>query len=193
MRAGRETSRGVRAPIRVGLGLAAGLAAGSAAEGLSSRYADPDRGGLRVTAHAALPFLVAGVRARGSGSRRAALWRAGFIGAHLVHVRQIALLLQAGGTRDPEVRAALGLGGVGYSMVMAQAALLGGPVRSWAGAGRADGWSESIDTSLLRAYAAACLGGLVRHRRPVVAYVLIAALLALGFASKGAVGEQVAS
>jgi hypothetical protein len=42
--------------------------------------------------------------------------------------------------------------------------------------------------SLLRAYAIACLGGFLRHRRPIAAYVLVAMLLALGFASQGEVG-----
>jgi hypothetical protein len=156
--------------------------AGKASSGL---YVDEDRGDLRVTAHSALPFLVAAVvSANRSESRSAAPWRAGFIGAHLVHVRQIVRLVRGGGTREPEIRAALALGSVGYALVVAQAALLTEPVRGWAGAQRAADWSDAIDTALLRTYAVTCLGGLVRHRGPLGAYAPIAALLAVGFAAR---------
>lgn len=167
-------------PAAVGLG--AGIATAMVGEAASGLYADEERGGLRVTAHSALPFLVAAVvRANRSGSRAAAPWRAGFVGAHLVHVRQIILLLRDGGAREPEVRGALALGSVGYGLVLAQVALLGEPARTWAGSERAAAWADAIDRILLRTYAGAGLGGLVRHRRPLGAYAVIAVLLAVGF------------
>lgn len=172
-------------------GLGAGIAAARAGEAAAGLYADEERGDLRVTAHSALPFLVAAVvRANRSGTRSAAPWRAGFVGAHLVHVGQIVRLLRGGGAREPEVRAALGLGSVGYATVLTQVALLGGPGRRWAGPGRADRWSARIDANLLWTYALACGGGLVRHRRPLGAYAVIAALLAVGFgAQRSAAGK----
>jgi hypothetical protein len=101
--------------------------AGKAAAGL---YADEERGELRVTAHSALPFLVGGVVAANRPESKAGPWRAAFVGAHLVHVRQILRLIRGGGARDPEVRAALALGSVGYGLVLAQVGLLSGPVRT---------------------------------------------------------------
>jgi hypothetical protein len=164
------------------LGLGAGVATGMAGKAASGLYADEDRGDLRVTAHSGLPFLVAAiVSANRSGPRSAAPWRAGFVGAHLVHVRQIVRLVRSGGARNPEIRAALGLGSVGYALVLAQAVLLNEPVRTWAGSRRAAGWADAIDTTLLRTYAVASLAGLVRHRRPLGSYAVIAVLLAVGF------------
>jgi hypothetical protein len=164
------------------LGLGAGIATGIAGKAASGLYADEERGDLRVTAHSALPFLVAAVvSANRSGSRAAPPWRAGFIGAHLVHIRQIVRLVRGGGARDPEIRGALALGSVGYGTVVAQVALLNEPARRWAGSRRAAAWSDAIDKSLLRTYALACLAGLIRHRRPSGSYALIAALLAVGF------------
>ncbi|HET7052347.1 MAG TPA: hypothetical protein VFI09_00335 [Solirubrobacterales bacterium] len=152
---------------------------GKAASGL---YADEERGGLRVTAHSALPFLVgAVVSADRSGSRAATPWRAGFVGAHLVHVRQIIRLVRGGGAREPEIRGALALGSVGYALVLAQIALLSQPAGTWAGSERAARWSDAIDRIQLWTYAVAGLGGLVRHRRPLSAYAVVAALLAIGF------------
>jgi hypothetical protein len=153
--------------------------AGKAAAGL---YADEDRGDLRVTAHSGLPFLVAAIlSANRSGSRAAPPWRAGFIGVHLVHVRQIVRLVRRGGVRDPEIRAALAVGSAGYASVLSQVALLNEPMKTWAGSKRAASWSDAIDTSLLWTYAVASLAGLIRHRRPLGSYAVIAALLAVGF------------
>jgi hypothetical protein len=164
------------------LGLGAGIATGAAGKAASGLYADEDRGDLRVTAHSALPFLVAAVvSAKRSGSRSAPPWRAGFIGAHVVHIRQIVRLVRDGGTRDPEIRGALALGSVGYGLVLSQAVLLNEPARTWAGAQRAARWSDTVDTALLRTYAAAGLAGLLRHRGPLGSYAVIAALLAVGF------------
>jgi hypothetical protein len=170
------------------LGLGAGIATGMAGKAASGLYADENRGDLRVTAHSGLPFLVAAiVSANRSESRAAPPWRAGFIGVHLVHVRQIVRLVRGGGARHPEIRAALALGGVGYASVLTQVALLNEPVKTWAGSKRAANWSDAIDTSLLWTYAVASLAGLVRHRRPLGGYAVIAALLAVGFgASTGA-------
>lgn len=168
------------APVALGLG--AGIATGIAGKAASGLYADEERGDLRVTAHSALPFLVAAVvSANRSESRAAPPWRAGFIGAHLVHVRQIVRLVRGGAARNPEIRAALALGSVGYALVVAQVALLNEPGRTWAGSQRAAGWSDAIDTALLRTYAVAGLAGLIRHRRPLGSYAIIAALLAVGF------------
>lgn len=169
-------------PAAVGLG--AGVAAGMAGKAAAGLYADEERGELRVTAHSALPFLVGGVVAANRPESKAGPWRAGFVGAHLVHVRQILRLIRGGGARDPEVRAALALGSVGYGLVLAQVALLNEPARTWAGSRRAAAWVDAIDAALLRTYAVAGLGGLVRHRRPVGAYAVIAALLAIGFGAR---------
>jgi hypothetical protein len=168
------------APVALGLGV--GIATGTAGKAASGLYADEDRGDLRVTAHSGLPFLVAAiVSANRSGSRSAPAWRAGFIGAHLVHVRQIVRLVRGGDTRDPEIRGALALGSVGYGLVLVQVAVLNEPARTWAGSQRATDWSDAIDRALLRTYAVASLGGLIRHRGPLGAYVALAALLAVGF------------
>lgn len=163
------------------LGLGAGIATAVAGESSSGLYADDERGDLRVTAHSALPFLVAAVVAANRSESHSGAWRAGFIGAHLVHVRQIVRLIRSGGARNPEIRAALALGSVGYGLVLAQVALLNEPARTWAGSRRAAAWVDAIDGALLRTYAVASLGGLVRHRRPVGAYAVIAGLLAVGF------------
>lgn len=171
------------APALLGLGV--GIATGVAGKAASRLYADEDRGDLRVTAHSGLPFLVAAiVSANRSGSRSAPAWRAGFIGAHLVHVRQIVRLVRSSGARDPEIRGALALGSVGYGLVLAQVALLNEPARTWAGSQHAAKWSDAIDTALLRTYAVAGLAGFVRHRGPLGAYAVIAALLAVGFGAR---------
>lgn len=164
------------------LGLGAGVATGMVAETSSGLYGDEDRGILRATAHSGLPFLVTAVAsANRSGPRAAAPWRAGFIGVHLVHVREIARQLRRGAAREPEIRAALVLGSFGYALLLAQTALLNEPARTWAGSQRAARWTDAIDNTLLRTYAVAALAGLLRHRRPLGAYAVIAALLALGF------------
>jgi hypothetical protein len=168
----------------VAVGLGAGVATGMAGKASSDLYRDEQRGDLRITAHSALPFLVAAIVSNRSGTRSSAPWRAGFIGAHLVHVRQIVRLVRGGGARNLEIRAALALGSVGYGLVVAQVALLNDPVKSWAGAQRAAAWSAAIDTALLRTYTAAGLEGLARHRRPLGAYAIIAGLLAVGFGAR---------
>jgi len=174
--------RRVGKPTPAAVGLGVGIATAMVGEAVSGLYADEERGGLRVTAHSTLPFLVAAVvRADRSESRAATPWRAGFVGAHLVHVRQIIRLVRGGGAREPEIRAALALGSVGYGLVLAQVALLGEPAKTWVGSERVAGWSDAIDRTLLRIYAVAGLGGLVRHRRPLGAYAVVAALLAVGF------------
>ena len=173
---------GKRKPAPAAFGLGAGIATGIVGKAASGLYADEDRGNLRVTAHSALPFLVAAiVSANRSGSRSAPPWRAGFIGAHLVHIRQIIRLVRSGGARDPEIRGALALGSIGYALILAQVALLNEPAKTWAGSKRAANWSDAIDTTLLRTYAVASLAGIVRHRRPLGTYGVIAALLAVGF------------
>lgn len=165
------------------LGLGAGIATGMVSEASSSIYAGEDRGAMRATAHSGLPFLVAAVvSANRSGPRSAAPWRAGFIGVHLVHVRQIARLLRSGGAR--ELRAELAAGSPNYALVLAQTALLNDPVKTWTGSQRATRWVDAIDGQLLRVYAVASLVGLVRHRRPMGVYAVIAALLAVGFGAR---------
>ena len=180
----------VRELTSAALGLGAGIATGMGGQASSGIYADEDRGALRATAHSGLPFLVAAVAsANRSGPRSAVPWRAGFLGAHLVHIRQIARLLGSGAARDPEIRAALALGGVGYALILAQTALLNEPARSWAGPRRAAHWSDAIDAQLLWAYAVASLAGLLRRRRPLGAYAVIATLLAVGFGARRSPAE----
>lgn len=159
------------------------ITTGIAAEAFSEVYADEDRGAMRATAHSGLPFLVAAVvSASRSGRRSAAPWRAGFLGVHLVHARQIARLLRSGGVRDPVVRAQLGLGSPNYALLVAQTGLL--TSRRWAGSQQAGRWSDAIDRQLLRAYAVASLVGLLKNRRPVGAYALVGALLVVGLAAR---------
>lgn len=165
------------------LGLGAGIAAGMAGETSSSIYAGEDRGAMRATAHSGLPFLVAAiVCAKRSGHRSATPWRAGFIGVHLVHVRQIARLLRS--SRARELRAELAVGSPNYALILAQTAMLNDPIKTWAGPQRAARWVDAIDAQLLRVYAVASLMGLVRHRRPLGVYAVIAALLAVGFRAR---------
>lgn len=141
------------------------------------------RTAMRATAHSGLPFLVAAVvRANRSGPRSATPWRAGFIGVHLVHVRQIVRLLRSDGARD--LRTELAAGSPNYALVLAQTALLSEPARTWTGSRRAARWVDAIDAQLLRLYAIASLVGLARHRRPLRVYAVIAGLLAVGFGAR---------
>lgn len=167
------------------VGFGGGVAAGAGAEASSDIYGQKGRGAMRATAHSGLPFLVAAVVSTERFGRPSATpWRAGFLGVHVVHVRQIVRLVRSGGARDPQVRAALGLGSPNYVLLLAQTALLNEPVESWAGPRRAARWVDAIDGQLLRAYAIASLAGLLRHRRPLGVYALVAALLAIGFGAR---------
>jgi hypothetical protein len=59
------------------------------------------------------------------GSANAAVaFRGGFLGAHLVHVRQIARLVRAHGTGERLIRVELAGGSLLYAMVALQAVLL---------------------------------------------------------------------
>jgi hypothetical protein len=171
------------------LGLGAGIVSGLAAEASSDIYADEDRSAMRATAHSGLPFLVAAVVATNrSGPRSATPWRAGFIGVHFVHVRQITRLLRSSGAR--ELRAELAVGAPNYALVLTQTTLLGGPLKTWTGSQRAAHWVDVIDAQLLRTYAVASLVGLVRHRRPLGVYAVISALLAVGFRARRAKAKR---
>ncbi|HTA06115.1 MAG TPA: hypothetical protein VK774_07110, partial [Solirubrobacteraceae bacterium] len=140
---------------------------------------------LRVTAHATIPFLVAAsMLADRGGARVAVPFRAGFIGAHLVHLRQIARLLRVHGVGEPMIRAELTGGVPLYGLIALQAALSGGPLQIRIGRVRAERLTRRIDTQLLRIYCLAVASGLLRYCRPLTVYAGLAMLLASGVASR---------
>lgn len=77
-------------------GLGLGIIAGTLAESLSDSYGEDESSPLRVTAHATIPFLALASSLTDRGSANAAVaFRGGFLGAHLVHMRQIARLVRS--------------------------------------------------------------------------------------------------
>jgi hypothetical protein len=166
-------------------GLGVGILAGALAGSQSESYGAQESSALRVTAHATMPFVVAAsMLADRVGPRAAVPFRGGFLGAHLVHIRQIARLLRDHGTDEPMIRAELAGGVPLYGLVALQSALLSGPVQRRIGSARAERLTRRIDTQLLRVYCLAIASGLLRYRRPLPIYASLATLLASGLASR---------
>lgn len=166
-------------------GLAAGILAGALARARSEGYGGQDSSALRATAHATVPFLAVGsMLADRIGPRAAIPFRGGFLGAHLVHIRQIARLLRDRGTGEPMIRAELAGGVPLYGLVALQAALLGGPLRRRVGFVRAERLTRRIDMQLLRVYCLAIASGILRYRRPLPIYASLAAVLGSALASR---------
>lgn len=170
-------------PAAAGLGV--GILAGVLARSRSESYGVQESSALRATAHATVPlFVAASMLTDRVGPRAAAPFRGGFLGAHLVHIRQIARLLRDHGTGEPMIRAELAGGAPLYTLVALQAALLSGPVQRRIGSVRAENLTRGIDTQLLRVYSLAIASGLLRYRRPLPIYASLATLLASGLASR---------
>jgi hypothetical protein len=170
-------------PALAGLGV--GVLAGVLVRSQSGSYGAQESNALRVTAHATVPFFVAASMLNDRlGPRAAVPFRGGFLGAHLVHMSQIARLLRDHGTGEPMIRAELAGGVPLYGLVALQAALLGGPVHRKIGSVRAERLTRQIDTQLLRVYCLAIASGLLRYRRPLPIYASLVTLLASGLASR---------
>ena len=166
-------------------GLGVGVLAGALARSQSESYGAQESSALRVTAHATVPFfLAASMLTDRVGPRAAVPFRGGFLGAHLVHMRQIARLLRDRGTGEPMIRAELAGGVPLYGLVAVQAALLSRPVQRRIGSVKAERLTRHIDTQLLRVYCLAIASGLLRYRRPLPIYAGMATLLASGLASR---------
>jgi hypothetical protein len=166
-------------------GLGVGILAGALARAQSERYGAAESSALRVTAHATVPFFVAASMLNDRlGPRAAAPFRGGFLGAHIVHMRQIARLLRDHGTNEPMIRAELAGGVPLYGLVALQAALSSGPARRRIGSASAERLTRQIDTQLLRVYCLAIVSGLLRYRRPLPIYASLATFLASGLASR---------
>jgi hypothetical protein len=166
-------------------GLGVGILAGSLARSRSESYGEQESSALRATAHATVPFFVAAsALADRVGSRAALPFRCAFLGAHLVHMRQIARLLRDHGTAEPLIRAELAGGVPLYGLVALQAALLSRLVHRKIGSARAERLTRRIDTQLLRVYGLAIASGFLRYRRPVPIYASLVTLLASGLASR---------
>jgi hypothetical protein len=176
------------APGQIGLavaGLGIGVLAGGLARSRSERYGAQESSALRVTAHATVPFFVAAsMLSDRVGPRAAVPFRGGFLGAHLVHMRQIARLLRDHGTGEPLIRAELAGGVPLYGLVALQAALLSRPMQTEIGSATAERLTRRLDTQLLRVYCLAIASGLLRYRRPLPIYASLATLLASGLASR---------
>jgi hypothetical protein len=185
---GEEMASSTDAPGQLGpavAGLGVGILAGALARTQSASYGEQESSALRVTAHATVPFLVsASMLTDRVGPRAAVPFRGGFLGAHLVHMRQIARLLRDHGTGEPLIRAELAGGAPLYGLVALQTALLSGPGQRRMGSVRAGRLTRRIDTQLLRIYCLAIASGLLRYRRPLPIYASLATLLASGLASR---------
>ena len=170
---------------RTVVGLSIGVLAGALARSQSAIYGPQESSDLRITAHATVPFLVAAsMLGDRSASHAATPFRGGFLGAHLVHVCEIARLLRDHGASEPMIRAELAGGAPLYGLVALQAALLSGPVQRTIGPVSAERLTRRIDTQLLRVYSLAIASGLLRYRRPLPIYASLIALLASGLASR---------
>jgi hypothetical protein len=160
-------------------GVGLGILAGTVAQSLSDSYGEEESSPLRVTAHATLPFLVLASTLTDRGSAGAAVaFRGGFLGAHLVHIRQIARLVRAHGTHERLIQVELAGGTLLYAMVALQTVLLTRPAQEKFGLRNATRLTRRIDTRLLGIYCLATISGLVRHRRPRPVYAILAPLLA---------------
>jgi hypothetical protein len=167
-------------------GVAAGILAGALARAQSEGHGGQESSSsLRATAHATVPFLVAASMLTDRiGPHAAVPFRGGFLGAHLVHIRQIALLLRDRGISEPMIRVELAGGIPLYGLIALQAALLSRPLRMRVGPVSAERLTRRIDTQLLRVYCLAIASGLLRYRRPVPIYATLATLLASALASR---------
>jgi hypothetical protein len=166
-------------------GVGLGLVAGTLAQSLSDSYGEDESSPLRVTAHATVPFLViASTLADRGGANAAVAFRGGFLGAHLVHLRQIARLVGAHSTHERLIQVELAGGTLLYAMVALQAVLLTRPAQAKVGLRKATRLTRRIDTRLLLVYCLATTSGLVRHRRPLPVYATLAALLAGALTSR---------
>ena len=166
-------------------GIGLGIVAGTLAQSLSDSYGEDESSPLRVTAHATVPFLVLASTLSDRGSANAAMaFRGGFLGAHLVHMRQIARLVRAHGTHERLIRVELAGGTLLYGMVVLQTVLLTRQAQAKVGLRKATRLRRRIDTRLLGAYCLATISGLVRHRRPLPVYAILAALLAGALTSR---------
>jgi hypothetical protein len=166
-------------------GVGGGILAGTLAQSLADSYGEEESSPLRVTAHATVPFLVLASTLADRGHAEAAMaFRGGFLGAHLVHVGQIARLVRAHGTHERLIQVELTGGTLLYGMVALQAALLTRPAQAKVGHGTATRLTRRIDTRLLSVYGLAATSGLLRHRRPLPVYAGLGALLAGALASR---------
>jgi hypothetical protein len=166
-------------------GLGAGILVGALAQSQSESYGTQESSALRATAHATVPFfVVASLLADRVGTGAAVPFRSAFLGAHLVHIRQIARLLRDHGTAEPLIRAELAGGVPLYGLVVMQAACSSGPGQRRFGSVAAERLTRRIDTQLLRVYCLATASGLLRYRRPLPIYATLATLLASGLASR---------
>jgi hypothetical protein len=163
---------------RAAAGIGLGIVAGRLAQSLADRYGEDESSPLRVTAHATVPFLVfASMLADRGGADAAVAFRGGFLGAHFVHMRQIARLVRAHGTGERLIRVELTGGTLLYAMVALQTLLLTRRAQARVGIRVATRLSRRIDTGLLGVYCIASISGLVRYRRPLPVYATLAALL----------------
>lgn len=163
-----------------------GLIAGALAQSQSAHYGEDESSALRITAHATIPFFVlANALTDRVGGDGAILFRGGFLGAHLIHLRAITRLVRAHGTDELLIRAELAGGAPLYLLIVLQAALLSPPVQRRLGSDKAERLRRGIDTQLLRVYCLATATGLARYRRPLPVYAGLATLLAAGFAARG--------
>jgi hypothetical protein len=166
-------------------GVALGIIAGTLAQSLSDSYGEDESSPLRVTAHATVPFLVlASTLSDRGGANAAVVFRGGFLGAHLVHMRQIARLVRAHGTHERLIRVELAGGTLLYGTVALQTVLLTRQAQAKVGLRKATRLTRLIDTRLLGVYCLATISGLVRHRRPLPVYAILAALLAGALTSR---------
>jgi hypothetical protein len=172
-------------PSATSVGAGFGILAGTLAQRLSDRYGEDESSPLRATAHATVPFLVLASTLTDRGATHAAMaFRGGFLGAHLVHMRQVARLVRAHGTHERLIRVELAGGTMLYGMVALQAMLLTRPTQAKVGLDNATRLTKRIDTRLLEVYCLAATSGLVRHRRPLPVYAILTALLAGALTSR---------
>jgi hypothetical protein len=166
-------------------GACLGIVAGALAQSLSASYGEEESSPLRVTAHATVPFLVLASTLTDRGSANAAVaFRGGFLGAHLVHMGQIARLVRAHGTHERLIQVELAGGTLLYAVVALQAVLLTRRAQARIGLRGATRLTRLIDTRLLLVYCLAATSGLVRHRRPLPVYASLAVLLAGALTSR---------
>lgn len=166
-------------------GAGLGILAGTLARSLSGSYGEDESSPLRVTAHATIPFLVlASTLTDHPGANAAEMFRGGFLGTHLVHMRQIVRLVRARGTDERLIRVELAGGTLLYTMIALQTVLLTRQAQERVGADKARRLIRRIDTRLLGVYCLATTSGLVRYRRPQPVYGALAVLLASALASR---------
>lgn len=169
-------------PAAAGVGV--GILVGALAQSLSDSYDEDESGALRITAHATIPFVVAAsVLTDRVGPGAAVVFRGGFLGSHLVHMRLIARLVRDHGS-ERLVQAELAGGTPLYGLIALQTSLLTRTLQARVGAQQAERLTRRIDTQLLRVYCVAVASGLLRHRGPLPVYAGLATLLAGGLSSR---------